>query len=63
MTIADLGFTFWLFKDIYIAGVSAAHHVCAPNIYVAIVSTIVETSVPEREILPGLQLLGTIVEK
>lgn len=26
-------------------------------------STIVETSVPERELLPGLQLLGTIVDK
>jgi Rab GDP dissociation inhibitor len=30
---------------------------------VAIVSTIVETSVPEREIIPGLQLLGPIHEK
>jgi hypothetical protein len=49
--------------DIYIAAVSHAHAVCAPNVYVAIVSTIVETSVPEREILPGLQLLGTIVDK
>lgn len=27
------------------------------------VSTIVETSVPEREILPGLQLLGSVVDK
>jgi len=26
-------------------------------------STIVETSVPEREILPGLQLLGNVVDK
>ncbi|GHJ89810.1 hypothetical protein NliqN6_6212 [Naganishia liquefaciens] len=50
-------------NDIYIAAVSHSHAVCAPNVYVAIVSTIVETSVPEREILPGLQLLGTIVEK
>ncbi|KAJ9118251.1 Rab GDP dissociation inhibitor alpha [Naganishia vaughanmartiniae] len=49
-------------NDIYIAAVSHAHAVCAPNVYVAIVSTIVETSVPEREILPGLQLLGTIVD-
>jgi len=50
-------------NDIYIAAVSASHHVCAPNVFIAIVSTIVETSVPERELLPGLQLLGTIVDK
>lgn len=49
--------------DIYIACISAAQNVCPPNLYVAIVSTIVETSVPERELLPGLQLLGTIHEK
>jgi Rab GDP dissociation inhibitor len=49
--------------DIYIAAVSAAHNVAAPNHWIAIVSTIVETSVPEREILPGLQLLGNVVDK
>ena len=43
--------------------VSSTHKVCADNIYVAIVSTIVETSVPENEIQPGLHLLGTIYEK
>jgi len=50
-------------NDIYIAAVSAAHNVAAPNHWIAIVSTIVETSVPEREILPGLQLLGNVVDK
>lgn len=49
--------------DIYIAAVSSAHNVAAPNVWIAIVSTIVETSVPEREILPGLQLLGNVVDK
>jgi len=49
--------------DIYIAKVSSTHNVCAKNIYVAIVSTIVETDRPEQEILPGLQLLGPIHEK
>jgi Rab GDP dissociation inhibitor len=49
--------------DIYIACISAAQNVCPANLYIAIVSTIVETSVPERELLPGLQLLGTIQEK
>jgi len=50
-------------NDIYIAAVSASHHICPPGLFVAIVSTIVETSVPERELLPGLQLLGTVVDK
>ena len=49
--------------DIYIAAVSSAHNVAAQNVWIAIVSTIVETSVPEREILPGLQLLGNVVDK
>jgi len=49
--------------DIYIAMVSSTHNVCAKDVYLAIVSTIVETDVPEREIIPGLQLLGPIHEK
>ncbi|KAF9527802.1 GDP dissociation inhibitor [Crepidotus variabilis] len=49
--------------DIYIAMVSATHNVCAKDVYIAIVSTVVETSVPEKEILPGLNLLGPIHEK
>ncbi|KAF8560226.1 rab GDP-dissociation inhibitor [Imleria badia] len=50
-------------NDIYIAMVSSTHNVCAKDVYVAIVSTIVETNKPEQEIIPGLQLLGTIHEK
>lgn len=50
-------------NDIYIAAVSASHNVAAKDVWIAEVSTIVETSVPEREILPGLQLLGTVVDK
>jgi len=49
--------------DIYIAMVSSTHNVCAKNVHVAIVSTMVETDRPEHEIAPGLQLLGTIYEK
>jgi len=49
--------------DIYIASVSSTHNVCAKDVYVAIVSTIVETSRPEREIEPGLMLLGSIYDK
>jgi Rab GDP dissociation inhibitor len=43
--------------------VSFTHNVCAKEVYLAIVSTVVETDVPEREIIPGLQLLGPIHEK
>ncbi|KAF5384981.1 hypothetical protein D9615_001394 [Tricholomella constricta] len=50
-------------NDIYIAMVSSTHNVCAKDIYVAIVSTIVETDKPELEIAPGLNLLGPIHEK
>lgn len=49
--------------DIYVAMVSSTHNVCAKDVYVAIVSTIVETDSPEQEIVPGLQLLGTIYDK
>jgi len=50
-------------NDIYIAMVSSTHNVCAKDIYVAIVSTIVESNRPEMEIAPGLQLLGPISDK
>ena len=43
--------------------ISSTHNVCAKDIYVAIVSTIVETSTPELEIKPGLDLLGPIHDK
>lgn len=49
--------------DIYIAMVSSTHNVCAKDVYVAIVSTIVETDKPELEIAPGLNLLGPIYDK
>ena len=49
--------------DIYIAMVSSTHNVCAKDVYVAIVSTIVETDKPELEIRPGLELLGPIYDK
>lgn len=50
-------------NDIYIAMVSSTHNVCAKDVYVAIVSTIVETGNPEAEIEPGLKLLGPIYDK
>jgi Rab GDP dissociation inhibitor len=50
-------------SDIYIALLSHAQGVAAQGVYVAIVSTVVETSVPERELQPGLALLGPIHDK
>lgn len=52
-----------LWLDIYIASVSASHHVCHKDYYLAIVSTIVETDTPERELQPGYDLLGEIVDR
>ncbi|KAF5375075.1 hypothetical protein D9758_000426 [Tetrapyrgos nigripes] len=50
-------------NDIYVAMVSSTHNVCAKDVYVAIVSTVVETDKPELEIRPGLDLLGPIYDK
>jgi Rab GDP dissociation inhibitor len=49
--------------DIYIAEVSSTHNVCAKDVYIAIVSTVVETSNPEAELEPALKLLGPIYDK
>lgn len=43
--------------------VSHAHQIAASDKYVAIVSTVVETANPEKEIEPGLALLGPILHK
>lgn len=56
-------YTDYLHSDIYVAMVSSTHNVCAKDVYVAIVSTIVETDTPEKEIVPGLDLLGPIYDK
>lgn len=50
-------------SDVYITMVSHAHAVCADGLYIAIVSTTVETEKPEQEIQPALDLLGPIIEK
>lgn len=50
-------------NDIYVCMVSSAHAVAAPGKYIAIVSTLVETSNPVAEIEPGLALLGKIMER
>ena len=42
--------------------VSSAHAVCAKGLYIAIVSTTVETKYPEKEIQPAIDLLGGCLE-
>lgn len=50
-------------SDIYISLVSYTHQVAAKGWFIAMVSTTVETSNPEAEIKPGLDLLGPIKQK
>lgn len=50
-------------SDIYVSMVSYTHNVAAKGWFVAIVSTTVETSEPEAEIRPGLDLLGPVRQK
>ncbi|KAI3318636.1 rab GDP-dissociation inhibitor [Xylariaceae sp. AK1471] len=51
-------------NDIYIACVSSAHNVCPKGYYIAIVSTIAETSSNHHlELQPGLDRLGKIEEQ
>lgn len=42
--------------------VSSAHAVCAKGLYIAMISTTVETDKPELEIKPALELLGDVIE-
>merc|ERR1711982_269044 len=50
-------------NDIYIMMVSWAHNIAAKDKYVAIVSTVVESSNPEAEIKPAIDLLGPVLQK
>ncbi|KAL4149707.1 hypothetical protein QTP88_003585 [Uroleucon formosanum] len=50
-------------SDIYVSLVSNTHQVSAQGWFIAMVSSKVETSYPELEIKPGLDLLGSIKQK
>nr|XP_046239699.1 rab GDP dissociation inhibitor beta [Scatophagus argus] len=50
-------------SDIYISVVSYAHNVAPDGVYIATVSTTAETSNPEKEVQPGLELLEPIMQK
>jgi Rab GDP dissociation inhibitor len=42
--------------------VSSSHAVCSKGLYIAMISTTVETDNPESEIQPALDLLGNVLE-
>ena len=42
--------------------VSHSHAICAKGLYIAMISTTVETDKPELEIRPAIELLGDILE-
>mmetsp|Transcript_22165 Transcript_22165/g.33747 ORF Transcript_22165/g.33747 Transcript_22165/m.33747 type:complete len:467 (+) Transcript_22165:108-1508(+) len=50
-------------NDIFVCSVSSSHHVSARGIYIAIVSTKMESGKPEEEVQPGLALLGHIMQR
>lgn len=50
-------------SDIYVSLVSNTHQVSSQGWFIAMVSTKVETSNPELEVKPGLDLLGPIKQK
>uniref|UniRef100_A0A665TBX9 Rab GDP dissociation inhibitor n=1 Tax=Echeneis naucrates TaxID=173247 RepID=A0A665TBX9_ECHNA len=50
-------------SDIYISVVSYAHNVTCDGMYIATVSTTAETSNPEKEVQPALELLEPIMQK
>ena len=50
-------------NDIYVCVVSYAHMVASNGKYIAIVSTMAETSNPTAEVAPGIALLGNILER
>jgi len=54
--------TYLIYIDVYISMVSSAHAVCAKGLFIAMISTTVETSNPELEIKPALELLGDVLE-
>lgn len=50
-------------NDIFVCCVSNAHNVSARGVYIAIVSTKMEKGEPEKELAPGLKLLGHVMQR
>lgn len=49
--------------DIYICVVSYSHNVASEGKYIAVVSTMMESSNPEKEVQPAFSLLEPIIQK
>jgi len=49
-------------NDIFVCSISSSHCVSARGVYIAIVSTKMESGKPDEEIAPGLALLGNIMQ-
>lgn len=49
-------------SDTYVSMVSYSHLICAKGVYVAMVSTTVETEDPKQEIQPAIELLGPVLD-
>lgn len=50
-------------NDIFVCSVGSAHSVAARGVYIAIVSTKMESDKPEEELAPGLNLLGQVMQR
>jgi Rab GDP dissociation inhibitor len=50
-------------NDVYVINTSFVHKVCPDGTYIALVSTMVETTNPETELDAGLRLLGPVKAK
>ena len=50
-------------NDVFVCCMGNALQTTAPGIYVAIVSTISEKNNPDEDVVPGLQLLGPILQR
>jgi len=50
-------------NDIFVCSLANAHMVSAKGVYIAIVSTTMEGSDPDKEVTPGLALLGHIMQR
>jgi Rab GDP dissociation inhibitor len=50
-------------NDVFVCSVGHGLAVSSPGIYIAIVSTLIEKGEPDKDIAPGLQLLGPILKR
>ena len=50
-------------SDIYVSMVSYAHNVASKSYFIAMISTTVETTDPEKELAPAIRVLGPVLHK